>query len=61
MSETEGPVRRALRESLNKQRGSVWRGRSGGSPAMAIPLGEISEGARHQRLWIDIDSTYFYA
>ena len=31
-------------EGFNKQGGSVWRGRGGGSPAVAIPSGDISRG-----------------
>ena len=31
-------------EKLNKQEGSVWIRRGGGSPAVAIPLGDVSRG-----------------
>ena len=31
-------------EGLNKQGGSVWIGRGGGSSAVAIPLGDVPRG-----------------
>ena len=31
-------------KGLSKQRGSVWIGRSGGSSAIVIPLGNVSGG-----------------
>lgn len=36
-------------EALNKQGGRVWLGRGGVSSAMTMTLGELPEGARHQR------------
>ena len=38
------------REGLNKQGGSVWIGRGGGSSAVATSLGDVSErGVRDYR------------
>ena len=31
-------------QALNKQGGSVWIGRGGGFPAVAIPLRDVSRG-----------------
>ena len=36
-------------EGLNKQGGSVWRGRGGHTMAIAIPLGDGCGGVRHYR------------
>ena len=42
------------REISNKQGGSVWIGRGGGSSDMAIPLFTFEEETRHQKLYKEI-------
>ena len=37
-------------DGLNKQRGSVWIGRGGGSYTVDIPFGMLLRGTKRQRI-----------